>query len=230
MKKKSIAIITARGGSKRILKKNIKPFLGHPIIKYSILSAINSKIFDEVMVSTDDKEISDIAISFGAKVPFLRSKINSNDYATTSDVLIEVINNYRSNGIEFDYCCCLYPTAPFITSDILISAKKLIVENNLDCVLPVTKFSFPVWRGFSVSNNKASYIWPENELKRSQDLPDVFHDTGQFYFLNVKSFLKEKKIIMKNNSVIQIPESQVQDIDNIEDWKLAEIKYNFKNN
>ncbi len=228
--KKTIAIITARGGSKRIPRKNIKPFLGHPIIKYSIDAAIKSKIFDEVMVSTDDNQIAELAKALGAKVPFLRSKQNSDDYASTADVLKEVINEYKNNQIEFDYCCCLYPTAPFVTSEILIHANKLINEEKLDCVLPVTKFSFPIWRSFKINKKSASYIWPENEMKRSQDLEDVYHDTGQFYFFNVKNFLKENKVIMKNNSVIIIPESQVQDIDDIEDWKIAEIKYKLKNN
>ena len=224
---RKLAIIPARGGSKRIPKKNIKPFLGTPIIKYSIDSALRSKIFDEVMVTTDNEEIADLSISFGAKVPFYRSKENSDDYATTSDVILEVLDSYKSIGKNFDIICCLYPTAPLINSNMLVDAYDLMLDKNVDSVITVTKFGFPIWRGFKIDDDKkASYIWPENELKRSQDLEPVYHDVGQFYFLRVDKFLIQKKLVMKNNSIIEIPESKVQDIDNLEDWKLAEIKFN----
>ncbi len=227
---KKLAIIPARGGSKRIPKKNVKPFLGIPIIKYSIDSALNSNIFDEVMVTTDNKEIAKLSISYGAKVPFYRSKKNSNDYATTAEVILEVIDSYKILGKNFDIICCLYPTAPLINSNMLVDAYNLMVAKNVDSVITVTKFGFPIWRGFKIDHDKkASYIWPENELKRSQDLEPVFHDVGQFYFLRVDKFIVQKKMVMINNSTIEIPESQVQDIDNIEDWKLAEIKYNLNN-
>ena len=224
---RKLAIIPARGGSKRIPKKNIKPFLGTPIIKYSIDSALHSKIFDEVMVTTDNEEIAELSKSYGASIPFYRSEINSNDFATTSDVILEVLDSYNKIGEKFDFICCLYPTAPLINSDLLIAAYNLMIDKDVDSVISVTKFGFPIWRSFKVNDNKtASYIWPENELKRSQDLEPAYHDAGQFYFLRVNKFLIQKKLIMKNNSIIEIPESKVQDIDNLEDWKLAEIKYN----
>ena len=166
-------------------------------------------------------------IEFGAKVPFYRSKENSDDYATTSDVILEVLDSYKSIGKNFDIICCLYPTAPLINSNMLVDAYDLMLDKNVDSVITVTKFGFPIWRGFKIDDDKkASYIWPENELKRSQDLEPVYHDVGQFYFLRVDKFLIQKKLVMKNNSIIEIPESKVQDIDNLEDWKLAEIKFN----
>lgn len=227
---KNLALITARGGSKRILKKNIKNFNGKPIIYYSINTAINSKIFDYVMVSTDDKEIAKISKKFGAKVPFYRSKKNSDDYSTTSDVINEVLNELKKINLEFDNVCCMYPTAPFITDEILSLSAKILEKEDVDSITPITKFSFPIWRGFKLnSNNSIEYLWPENELKRSQDLPAVYHDVGQFYFLKISSFLDQKKLIMKKNKAVILSEDKVQDIDTIEDWKIAELKYELIN-
>ena len=227
---KNLALITARGGSKRILKKNIKNFNGKPIIYYSINTALNSKIFDYVMVSTDDKEIAKISKKFGAKVPFYRSKKNSDDYSTTSDVINEVLNELKKINLEFDNVCCIYPTAPFITDEILSLSGKILEKEDVDSIIPITKFSFPIWRGFKLnSNNSIEYLWPENELKRSQDLSSVYHDAGQFYFLKVSSFLNQKKLIMKKNKAIILSEDKVQDIDTIEDWKIAELKYDLIN-
>lgn len=227
---KNLALITARGGSKRIFKKNIKNFNGKPIIYYSINTAINSKIFDYVMVSTDDKEIAKISKKFGAKVPFYRSKKNSDDYSTTSDVINEVLNELKKINLEFDNVCCIYPTAPFITDEILSLSAKILEKEDVDSITPITKFSFPIWRGFKLNtNNSIDYLWPENELKRSQDLPSVYHDAGQFYFLKVSSFLDQKKLIMKKNKAVILSEDKVQDIDTIEDWKIAELKYELIN-
>jgi N-acylneuraminate cytidylyltransferase len=222
---KSVAIITARGGSKRIPRKNIKEFCGQPIIKYSIDAAINSGVFEEVMVTTDDLEIAQIAKDFGAKVPFLRSEKTSNDYATTADVIEEVIQGYQHLGKKFDYACCIYPTAPFITAQKFKSAYDLIIRSEADSVVPVVKFSFPIQRGLKMKNNKLEFIWPENALKRSQDLELAYHDSGQFYLLNVNSFTEQKTVFMKNTAGLELPECEVQDIDTEEDWKLAEMKY-----
>jgi len=147
MKKlKNIAIIPARGGSKRIPRKNIKNFLGKPIIAYSIEAALESKLFDEVMVSTDDKEIAETAIKYGAQVPFLRSDNNADDYATLADVLIEVINEYKSKDTSIDNICCILPTAPFVTSNRLIEAFNLFTKNKFDSLFPVLEFSYPIKR------------------------------------------------------------------------------------
>lgn len=224
---RNVAIITARGGSKRIPRKNIKNFLGQPIIKYSIDAALQSGCFDEVMVSTDDKEIAGIAESFGATVPFLRSALTSNDFATTADVLIEVIGQYRGIGKQFDNFCCIYPTAPFVTASRLKMAIDILQTTNADSVLPVTKFSFPILRSLKIENELVKFNWPEYIHTRSQDLPAAYHDCGQFYALNTQKFLAGKKIFTDFTIPIEVPESEVQDIDNEEDWKIAEIKYAF---
>jgi N-acylneuraminate cytidylyltransferase len=223
----SIAIITARGGSKRIPRKNIKDFLGRPIIAYSIEAALNAGCFDEVMVSTDDKEIADIAKRLGAKVPFLRSEKNADDYSTTADVIKEVILEYRERGNEFDSLCCIYPTAPFVTAEKLKDAMLKLTESQADCVLPIVKYSYPVQRSLKIEDGKAVMNWPENYFARSQDLTPIYHDCGQFYCMNTESLLSQMKLFAKNTLPIITSEEEVQDIDNEEDWKLAEIKYSF---
>lgn len=221
----NIAIITARGGSKRIPRKNIKEFAGKPILLYSIEAALNSKIFDEVMVSTDDEEIARLAMQAGASVPFLRSDVNADDYATTSDVILEVIKEYDKRGLNFDIICCIYPTAPFITPERLKETVELLITKQADCVLPVLKFSFPPQRGLVLNDKWMEPKWPEFTPCRSQDLEPIFHDAGQFYTLNYKSFLAQKKIYMDKTYPIILSDLEVQDIDTEDDWKLAEQKY-----
>ncbi len=220
-----VAIITARGGSKRIPRKNVKNFLGSPIIKYSIEAAIASGCFDEVMVSTDDHEIAEIAKACGAKVPFMRSAANADDHAGTAEVIEEVIKEYKIRGKEFEMLCCIYPTAPFITADKLKKALFILKETGADCVLPVTKFSYTIWRSLELKDGKLKMNWPENYHARSQDLPDAYHDCGQFYFMKTSSLMEQKKLFAEHTVPFVIPESEVQDIDNEEDWKIAEIKY-----
>jgi len=227
MKKTSLAIITARGGSKRIPRKNIKDFSGKPIIQYSIEAALLSKCFDEVMVSTDDKEIAEFALSCGAKVPFFRSEKNSDDYSTTADVLIEVIEQYKNEGIDFDYACCIYPTAPFITAEKLKTAHEKLRENDVISVVPIVRFGFPILRSFKMEEGYVKLNWPEYINTRSQDLAPAFHDAGQFYFFRVEDFLRTKKLFTEKTIGIEMPEVEVQDIDNVEDWRIAEIKYSF---
>lgn len=220
-----LAIITARGGSKRIPRKNIKEFCGKPIIAYSIDAALKSGIFDEVMVSTDDTEIAEIAKKYGAQVPFMRSAETSNDFATTMDVLKEVIGNYRDKlGKSFDYICCIYPTAPFVTINKIKTVFNLLKESDADQVVPVVKFSFPPQRCFVIDDKGVlSYKWPENKNTRSQDLEPLYHDAGQFYFYKSNIF-DENKVDIKAIPYI-LSDLEVQDIDNEEDWKIAEIKY-----
>ena len=217
----NIAIITARGGSKRIPKKNIKDFCGKPIIAYSIEAAVSSGLFDEVMVSTDSKEIADIARNYGAKVPFMRSEKTSDDYATTRDVLIEVFSEYAKVGRYFDVAVCIYPTAPFVTEKKLIEAVSML-DDDVTQVIPVVKYSFPPQRAYVIRDEVLEYQFPENARKRSQDLEPVYHDCGQFYVMRPKDIIEGKK--GKERPII-MPESEVQDIDNEEDWKIAEIKY-----
>jgi N-acylneuraminate cytidylyltransferase len=224
---KCLAIITARGGSKRIPRKNIKEFLGQPIIKYSIDAAIGAGCFDEVMVSTDDFEIASVAEKFGAKIPFMRSIDASNDYATTVEVILEVLESYRKQGIEFEYICCIYPTAPFITSHKLKTAYEMLVGSEATSVVPIVSFGFPILRSFKIEDGLVKMNWPEYMSTRSQDLPPAYHDCGQFYFLRTSKFLSEKKMFTDFTLPYEMPESEVQDIDNEEDWKVAEIKYTF---
>lgn len=222
---KSIAIITARGGSKRIPGKNIKEFLGKPILQYSVEAAVKSQFFDEVMVSTDDLHIAEVAKKAGAKVPFMRSKETSDDYSTTSDVLKEVLDHYGENGEKFEYACCIYPTAPFITAEKLQTAMQKMIKENGDCVMPVVRFSFPPQRSLILKDGKLEYRWPENKFVRTQDLEPFYHDAGQFYCFRVASFYRYGQVIAGRTLPIEVPETEVQDIDEYSDWKLAEIKY-----
>lgn len=222
---KTIAIITARGGSKRIPRKNIRPFLGKPIMAYSIEAALKSGMFDEVMVSTEDKEIAEIAERYGAKVPFFRSEKTSGDRASTADVLEEVIEEYASRGREFDMICCIYPTAPFITAEKLKRAVELMEERRADALLPVVRYSFPPQRGMIVRDGLAGYWHPEFAGARSQDLEPIYHDCGQFYFCKTGVFLKTRSMVPENTIPFEMPEEEVQDIDNLSDWEMAELKY-----
>ena len=223
----TIAIIIARAGSKRIFKKNIKLFLGEPIINYSIKNALKSNIFDEVMVSTDDFEIEKIALKSGAKVPFKRSSKNSSDFSITTDVIYEVLSSYNKIGVNPKYVCCIYPTAPLLNYKILIDAFEIIKKNNAKSVIPVTKFSYPIQRALTLKDKKLNMNWPENTDKRSQDLNEFYHDVGQFYFLKVESFLEEGILFTDCTYPIELPHILAQDIDNIEDWDIAEFKYKF---
>lgn len=224
--KNTVAVITARGGSKRIPKKNIKEFCGKPIIAYAIQAAIASNIFDEVMVSTDSEEIAKIARDYGAVVPFMRSEKNADDYATTEDVIMEVVNQYKERGKAYAYVCCLYPTTPFITSSILKEAVKIMVQENPAVVMPVVQFSYPPQRCFVIDENGyARFKYPEYAQTRSQDLEKQYHDAGQFYVYHVEKLFAHNGIIEDDFKPIILPEMCVQDIDTLDDWKMAEMKY-----
>ncbi len=227
--KNALAVITARGGSKRIPRKNIKPFLGKPVILYSIQAALSSGIFREVMVSTDDEEIAALARDAGAAVPFLRSADTANDYATTTDVMLEVLESYRKLGRSFDYACCLYPTAPFVSADKLIKAMDMLSCSDADSLLPVVRFSFPPQRSVVIQNGLLSFRWPEHMFTRSQDLQPFYHDAGQFYFFRTDSFLKQRRLVMDKTIPMELPELEVQDIDTENDWEIAEVKYQVAN-
>ncbi|MCK9412239.1 MAG: pseudaminic acid cytidylyltransferase [Prolixibacteraceae bacterium] len=221
----NLAIIPARGGSKRIPRKNIKDFLGKPIIAYSIEAALQSGLFEEVMVSTDDEEIAEIAQKLGAIIPFMRSASNSNDFASTMEVINEVVSLYKLQlNKVFDLVCCIYPTAPLIQIQHLKKGLNLLLEKNFDSVFPVVVYSYPVWRGVEIfDNGKAQMIWPEFLNSRSQDLKKVYHDAGQWYWMNIKQL--DDSIFTSNTGSILLSEEEVQDIDNSIDWKLAEMKY-----
>lgn len=223
---KNLAIITARGGSKRIPRKNIRDFLGKPIISYSIEAALKSGVFDEVMVSTDDDEIAEIAEKYGAKVPFKRSAETSNDTATTTDVIIEVLNEYKKRGLIFDYACCIYPTAPFISAESLKAGLDKMLSDQTQAAIPVVRYSYPIQRALEIgADGRLSMVWPEHSRSRSQDLASRYHDAGQFYWFKVSAIKKDMELLKMKASPIVIQETQVQDIDTEEDWALAEMKY-----
>lgn len=221
----AIAIITARGGSKRIPGKNIREFMGKPMLCYAIEAALSAGIFREVMVSTDDEEIARIARDAGAAVPFMRSKAASGDFAATDDVLMEVLETYEKRGETFAYMACIYPTAPFVTAGKLQEAMALLIEKDASGVMPVVRFSFPPQRGMAIRDGKLIYCYPENAMKRSQDLEAMYHDSGQFYCYHVERYLACRGDLPEGYLPIIVPETEVQDIDNPSDWVLAEMKY-----
>lgn len=224
---KAVAIIPARGGSKRIPGKNIRPFCGVPIIEHSIKAALKSGCFQEVMVSTDDNAIAEIARSAGACVPFMRSAKTSGDHSTTVDVIEEVLSEYRRSGKVFSVFACIYPTAPFVTAIRLKQAFELLLSTGVDSVFPIVRFSYPIGRSLKIEDGRVKMNWPENYSARSQDLPPAFHDAGQFYFMNSGSFESQKKLFAANSMGIEVPETEAQDIDSEVDWKLAELKFKF---
>jgi N-acylneuraminate cytidylyltransferase len=224
----NVAIITARGGSKRIPRKNIRPFLGKPIIAYGIEAALASGLFTDVMVSTDDDEIADVARQYGASVPFMRSVDTADDHSSTAQVLREVLAGYQRQGNEFMYACCLYPTAPFVTPGQLQLAFSTLITRGFDTVYPVQRFSFPIQRAITLQEDKVDWFQPEHALTRSQDLTPAYHDAGQFYFFNTAAFLNSSQLISSNSGGIVISELDAQDIDHEEDWQIAEFKYRLR--
>lgn len=224
---RNIAIIPARGGSKRIPRKNIKPFLGKPIIAYSIENAIATGLFEEIMVSTDDEEIASVARQYGAKVPFMRSDATANDYATLNDVLHEVLLQYKLNGIIFDNMCCILATSPLLCHCDIINGYNKLIDSSFSIIVPIVRFSYPILRSFYMDKTgEIKYKWPEYAKSRSQDLPDAYHDSGTFYWYKIEKWMNME---IKRGAVI-MNERYVQDIDTEDDWRLAELKYNLMNN
>jgi N-acylneuraminate cytidylyltransferase len=223
---KVLAIIPARGGSKRIPRKNIKPFKGKPMIAWPIETAIQSNLFDEIMVSTEDGEIAEISQKYGAQVPFFRSEKNSDDLSGTEDVIIEVLNQYQLIGKIFDYVCCIYPTTPLITIERLVEAKTKLIDGNFDTVFPILKYGHPVQRSLKNQQGKIKIVWPEYINYRTQDLETYYHDSGQYYWFKTDRFLEKKVLFTDNTSFIELTEFEAQDIDNLEDWEMAILKHN----
>ncbi|MEO1518360.1 MAG: pseudaminic acid cytidylyltransferase [Bacteroidota bacterium] len=223
---KTLAIITARGGSKRLPRKNIKLFNGLPIIAYPIRAAIESELFDEVMVSTDDPEIAAVAKTFGASVPFMRSAETAGDYATTAEVIIEVMECYESKlGKHFDTICCMYPTAPFSTPQLLRLAHEKLQNEQFDCVVPVQAFDYPIQRALIMEEGRIQMRSPEFATTRSQDLTETYHDSGQFYWLRSQKFRQTQSVWGDNTGAICLSRMEAHDIDTADDWHLAELKF-----
>lgn len=222
---KCIAIIPARGGSKRIPKKNIRDFYGKPLIAYSIEVALKSNLFEKVIVSTDDEEIAEIAKKYGAEVPFIRPIELSDDFTGTGAVVEHALNYLKNNGDKFDYCCTIYATAPLLQEKYLIKGFEKLKNSDASLCFSVTTMPFPIQRTFKINENgRCEMFWPENYMKRSQDLEEAYQDAGQFYWENLHKPLKD--VPFGNDSIpIILPRYFVQDIDTIEDWIRAEYMY-----
>ncbi len=217
-----IAIIPARGGSKRIKNKNIKNFLGKPIISYSISTAKKSKLFEKIIVSSDSKKIIKIAKKYGAEAPFVRPKNLARSNSSTIDVIKHSIRWLLKNKIEPSYICCIYPTAPLMEKNDLKNSFKILKKKKNEFVVPVSQYSYPVQKSFYIKNNKIKTIKSFNYSALSQNLNVTFHDAGQFYWGSTRTWLKKKIILNKNSYVLKLPQLKVKDIDNINDWKIAE--------
>ena len=223
---KVIAIIPARGGSKRIPNKNIKLFAGKPIISYSIKAAQETNLFDRIIVSTDSGEIAEVAKTCGAEIPFIRPAELSDDFTATVPVLLHALNWLNAHESASDYFCCVYATAPFVQPEYIIKGFKLLKERNATTAFSVTTFSYPIYRALKIDDeNRIKMIWPEYDNFRSNDLPKTYHDAGQFYWGKTKQFLKEKKLFSSDSVPVILPRYLVQDIDAPEDWETAEKMY-----
>lgn len=219
-----VAVITARGGSKRIPLKNIREFAGKPMIAWSIVAAKNSGLFDRIVVSTDSEEIAEIARKWGAETPFMRPAHLADDHTPTAPVLLHALEELESAGDKIDFACCIYPTAPFLLPDDLRKGLAAVRDNGAPAALSVTSFDFPILRAFKTeSDGSISFNWPEHELTRSQDLPEFYHDAGQFYWVNAEKFHASSRLIMHGAQPVILPRKRVQDIDTQEDWEAAEL-------
>ncbi len=221
----NICIIPARGGSKRISRKNIKDFFGKPIIAYSIKAALESKCFNQVIVSTDDAEIAEVAKCFGAEVLFIRPKELSDDFTGTNDVVKHAINWFSEHNIDIDYACCVYATAPFVKPKYLREGFKNLQNSDKLFAFSVTSFAFPIQRAIKITNDEISMFNPQYLMTRSQDLEDAYHDAGQFYWGKAQAFLDDEVIFSEKSIPVVLPRYLVQDIDTLEDWHRAELMY-----
>ena len=225
MKPKVLAIIPARGGSKRIKRKNIKQFSGQEIIAYPIKAIQGSGVIDKLIVSTDDAEIASIAKALGADVPFMRSAKTSDDFATTFDVVEEVLGQLQD---KYDYVCCLYPTSVFVTSSLIQQALATLEANpSATSIVTCVAYSNPIQRALSCNNGFLQPNQPEFYNVRTQDLPKNYSDAGQLYLFKPDEVLQSKRLITDNCLPLELDESQTQDIDSEVDWALAELKYHY---
>jgi pseudaminic acid cytidylyltransferase len=226
----NICVIPARGGSKRIPRKNIKEFNGKPIIAYSIEAALKSNCFDKVIVSTDDEEIAEVAKKYGADVPFIRPDELSNDYAGTTLVIKHAIEWLEEDNYSIENVCCLYATAPFIQSETISKAYQQLEDSSSDYCFSVTSFPFPIQRAIEIiQGNKVNMFYPEHFNTRSQDLKDAYHDAGQFYWGRAQAFKDELVLFSEVSSPYVLPRYLVQDIDTMDDWRRAEFMYQVLN-
>ena len=225
----NVAVITARGGSKRIPRKNIKEFWGKPMLAWPVMAARRAEIFDRIIVSTDSEEIAEVAVSFGAEVPFMRPPHLADDHTPTAPVFLHALDvlseqeTLAATGKKITHACCIYPTAPFLQSDDLLRGLEAL-QGGAPAAISVTSFAFPILRAFRLAEDGSlSFNWPEHELTRSQDLPEFYHDAGQFYWVDVEAFRASGRLIMPGTRPVILPRKRVQDLDTIEDWEAAEL-------
>lgn len=221
----AVAIIPARGGSKRIPRKNIREFLGLPIVAYSIRAAVASGCFDTVLVSTDDEEIAAVSRRYGAEVPFLRSATTAGDYATTAEVLLEVLRELEVRGARFHDACCIYPTAPFLEGRRIREAYDRMTAAGALSLMSIVRFDYPIQRALTFRDGRTSFWRPEHRETRSQDLEPMFHDAGQMYWFNVDQCLATGEFLSADCLGFELGPMEVQDIDTEHDWTVAELKY-----
>ncbi|WP_415886878.1 pseudaminic acid cytidylyltransferase [Neptuniibacter sp. QD37_6] len=220
-----LAVIPARGGSKRIPRKNIKPFAGKPMIAWSIEAAQRSGLFDRIVVSTDDREIAEIASEYGAEVPFIRPADISDDFTGTAEVVQHAIQFIQNEGHQVDDVCCVYATAPFARSDDLQQAYQELV-NGWSYVIPACEFNAPIFRSFQqYDDGSIEMFYPDKFASRSQDLPEALHDAGQFYWGKAAAWLELKPFFTRDTYALRIPAWRVQDIDTNDDWRRAELMF-----
>ena len=221
-----LAVIPARGGSKRIPRKNIRDFCGKPIIAYSIEQARNSEIFDHIIVSTDDEEIASVAREYGAETPFIRPKNISDDFTGTNAVVKHAIQWYQQQNQPVSLACCIYATAPFLQIQFLQEGYNKLINSDKSFAFSVTSFPFPIQRAIRFTKQDAiEAFWPENIYIRSQDLEAAYHDAGQFYWGSADAWLSSDSVFGEKTSPILLPRSRVQDIDSLEDWEQAEAMF-----
>lgn len=219
-----LAIIPARGGSKRIPRKNIRPFAGRPIIAYAIEAARDAGLFDRIVVSTDDEEIAAVARSFGAETPFVRPPELSDDHATTLEVLRHAVERISETGLAVDLVCCIYSTAPFVRATDICAAGEAIMESGADFCLSVTTFPFPIQRAVRIMpSGRLQMFQPEHLNTRSQDLEEGYHDVGQFFWAQPTALRERKPVFGPGTIPYVIPRYRAQDIDTQEDWERAEL-------
>ena len=221
-----LAVIPARGGSKRIPRKNIRSFCGRPIISYSIRAAIQSGVFQRVIVSTDDSEIADVAQQYGAEIPFIRPPELADDFVGTTPVVRHALETLREQGAVVDSACCIYATAPFVRAEDLVQGYEILQSSGADYAFTVTSFAYPIQRAIVIApSGRVSMLQPENRVKRSQDLQEAYHDAGQFYWGKTAAFRRALPILSEHSAPIILPRHLVQDIDTLEDWERAELMY-----
>jgi pseudaminic acid cytidylyltransferase len=230
----TIAIIPARGGSKRIPRKNVKPFCGKPMIAHSILAARDSGVFDRIIISTDDSEIAEVARTYGAEVPFVRPPELSDDHTPTAPVLLHALDFVKAQGYPVQWFACLYATAPFLMAADIRRGLDLLRTTGAASALTVTSYGFPIFRALKMeANGRVNFLWPEHRVTRSQELPTAYHDAGMCYLYDVERFMAlrhqypsgQMPIILPNAVPIELPRTMVQDIDTPEDWSRAELMF-----